>query len=215
VKRCHKMGMRGINTNSDPQLHDLPSLAEPYWYPLWELCSDLDLPVNFHIGGSEISMAASSSGMWFPKLSIKQFACGSTMTFIANSRVLANLVISLVLERYPKLKVVSVESGVGWIPFMLESIEYMMQETGVKYQVPPHELFKRQIYACAWFERRNFVPMARMLGVDNVMFETDFPHPTCLHPNALDYVATTASEFTLEERKKVFGGTAARVYNIR
>ena len=66
VKRCQKMGMRGINTNSDPQLHGLPSLAEPYWYPLWELCSDLDLPVNFHIGGSEISMAAASSGMWFP-----------------------------------------------------------------------------------------------------------------------------------------------------
>ena len=136
------------------------------------------------------------------------------MTFISNSRVLANLVISLVLERYPKLKVVSVESGVGWIPFMLESIEYMMRETGVKYLIPPHELFKRQIYACSWFERRNFATMARMLGVDNVMFETDFPHPTCLHPNALDYVATTASEFTLEERKKVFGGTAARVYNL-
>jgi len=46
------------------------------------------------------------------------------------------------------------------------------------------------------------------------MFQTDFPHPVCLYPDALEYMADAAAQFTPEERAKVFGGNAARVYNI-
>jgi predicted TIM-barrel fold metal-dependent hydrolase len=214
TKRCHKMGLRGINTNSDPHMHNIPDMGAPYWYPLWELCTDLDLPVNFHIGASDESMSWLDIGAWPSHGVSTQMAYGSTMLFIGNSRVLSNIILSLFLERFPKLKIVSVESGVGWIPFLLEALEYQMQETGIKYKVPPFEVFQRQIYSCSWFEKRNFVATARMLGVDNVLFETDFPHPTCLYPDALNYIAAAAGEFTLEERRKVFGGNAARVYNI-
>lgn len=214
TRRCHRMGLRGINTNSDPNDHGMPDLSDPYWYPLWELCSELDLPVNFHIGASDSAMNWIGPGVWPSHNADAQLAIWSSMLFIGNSRVIANIIVSLFLERFPKLKIVSVESGVGWIPFMLETLEYQMQEAGIKYAIPPFELFRRQIYACSWFERRHFAASARMLGVDNVMFETDFPHPTCLYPEALNYVATAANELTVEERRKIFGGNAARVYNI-
>ena len=214
AKRCHKMGLRGVNINSDPQTQGLPNLGHPHWNPLWETCVANDLPVNFHIGASEDSVSFSTTGYWAETGSNTQLAYGSVMLFIGNSRTLTNILLSLFLERFPTLKIVSVESGVGWLPFVLEAIEYEMNETGIKYKVPPFEVFRRQIYGCSWFEKRNFVANTRMLGVNNVMFETDFPHPTCLYPDALQYIGAAAGEFTPEERAKVFGGNAARVYNI-
>jgi len=116
-----------------------------------------------------------------PRSIVKRPPPPAGISFFGNARVLTNIIVSLFLERFPKLKIVSVENGVGWVPFMLETLEYQMQEARIKYTIPPFELFRRQIYACSWFERRNFPASARMLGVDNVLFETDFPHPTCLY----------------------------------
>lgn len=214
VERCHKMGLRGVNTCTDPHEHGLPSLGESHWDPLWDTCSGLNLPVNFHIGASDESMTWFGQGSW-PMFTLNQkIAFGSSVLFLSNARVLSNIILSRFLERFPNLKMVSVESGVGWIPFLLEALEFQMQEAGIKYTVPPLEIFRRQLYACSWFERNNFVHSARSIGVDNVMFETDFPHPTCLYPDAMGYMKDTAGEFTPEERKKVFGGNAARIYNI-
>src|SRR5208337_2643256 len=57
VQRVHGLGLRGINTTTAPHQHGLPDLGEPYWNPLWEVCSSLDMPVNFHIGAAESDIA--------------------------------------------------------------------------------------------------------------------------------------------------------------
>jgi len=75
-------------------------------------------------------------------------------------------------------------------------------------------VFKRQIYACTFFEKKNFVSTLRQVGADNIMFETDFPHPACLYPDGLEYMEDAIAEMTMEERRKVFSENAARVYNI-
>lgn len=214
VERCAKLGMRGINMNSDPHVHGLPMLGDPYWYPLWEVCQDKSLPVNFHIGASDESMTWRGSGMWPGFNPDLQLAYGSLMLFVGNLRVLANILLSRFLEQYPKLKIVSVESGAGWVPFMLEGLEYQLAEAGVKLKDSVHDIFKRQIYACAWFERRNILEVMRDIGTENLLFETDFPHPTCLYPKPLDYMTDVLAEMTAEERAKVFGGNATKVYNL-
>jgi predicted TIM-barrel fold metal-dependent hydrolase len=214
TRRCHKMGLRGVNTNTDPHNHGLPDLGAEYWYPLWEICTELDMPVNFHIGSSDESMTWFGSGCWPSHNVDAQLAFGSTMLFLGNARVLSNIILSRFLERFPKLKMVSVESGVGWIPFVLEALEYQMKEGGLDFQISPKELFRRQIYACSWFERDVLVDTARTLGTDNIMFETDFPHPTCLYPGALQYIENVALGFTPEERSKVFGGNAVKLYKL-
>jgi len=222
AERCHAMGMRGININSDPQGHvdeqgnRLPDLGQPAWNPLWELCQSLDIPVNFHIGASEQTMNWMGSQPW-PSLSDERgLVVGSTMLFANNGRVMANLMMSGLLDRYPKLKFVSVESGLGWIPFILEALDYQFKEinTKVKLELLPTEYFARNFYACFWFEQRMQEHMIRAVGVDNVMFETDFPHPTCLYPGALKHAARGLATFNLEERRKIMGGNAAKVYSI-
>src|SRR5262249_49853178 len=114
----------------------------------------------------------------------------------------------------PRLKFVSVESGIGWIPFMLQMLDYMYGEMsqGNALQRQPSEYFKTNIYACFWFERKDIGDTVRKVGVDNVMFETDFPHPTCLYP--VERSSFAMPELTADERRKVLSGNAARVYNI-
>ena len=214
VERCAAMGMRGVNMNSDPQTNGLPHLGDPHWDPLWAMCVEKNLPVNFHIGASDESMSWRGSGMWPGFADNVGLAYGSMMLFVANLRVLVNILLSRFLERHPRLKIVSVESGVGWIPFMLEGLEYQMAEAGMEIETPIREIFQRQIYACCWFEKKEIVKTIRAVGADNILFETDFPHPTCLFPDATGYLAPAVAEMTPDERGKVFGGNAARIYGL-
>ena len=217
AERCHAMGMRCVNINSDPQLHGLQDLSGEYWTPLWEVCSDKGLPVNFHIGASDSTMSWYGETPW-PSLRPEERAVGGTMMFISNAKVILNLITSGLLERFPKLNFVSVESGIGWIPFILETLDYSLAESGArrldKLSMSPVEYFRRQIYATFWFEGRDAASSIRRVGIDNVMFETDFPHPICLYPRPLSQVRDCLAELTLEERRKVLSTNAARVYNL-
>ena len=216
VERCAAMGMRGVNINSDPQLHGMQDLSGDYWNPLWELCCDKNLPVNFHIGASDSTYSWYGEAPWPSLNTSKKLTIGSTMLFISNAKVLSNLIVSGLLERFPKLKFVSVESGLGWIPFILEGLDYALRENGhagtANLSMSPLEYFRRQIYACFWFEGRDLAQSIRQLGADNCMFETDFPHPTCLHPRPLEHKGLAG--LTVEERRKVLSTNAAKVYNV-
>jgi predicted TIM-barrel fold metal-dependent hydrolase len=97
---------------------------------------------------------------------------------------------------------------------MLEGLAFTSAEAGLKYDIPLKDVFRRQIYACSFFERDHFVDTVRQVGVDNVMFETDFPHPACIYPDAREYMVDAIAEMTPEERFKVFSGNAAKLYNI-
>ena len=155
-----------------------------------------------------------SNGLWPGHNPDIQLAYGSLMLFVGNLRVLANIFLSQFLDRWPTLKIVSVESGAGWVPFLLEALEYQMLEAGMKTKHSPTEIFQRQIYICSWFERKNFAGMVRQIGADNVLFETDFPHPTCLYPDTIEYMADAIAEMAPDERRKVFGANAQRIYNL-
>src|SRR5205814_2281832 len=95
-------------------------------------CSDKSMPMNFHIGASDESMSWYAAGIWPGHDENIQLAYGSAMVILANQRVLANIFLSRFLERWPALKIVSVESGAGWIPWLLEAVEYQMLEAGMK-----------------------------------------------------------------------------------
>jgi predicted TIM-barrel fold metal-dependent hydrolase len=216
--RCQKMGIKGINTNSSPQDHGIADLGQPYWNPLWEVCSDLRMPINFHIGNSSESMDFFGKACWPSQSDDRKLALGSTMLFLHNAQVFANIIYSGILERYPNLKFVSVESGVGWMPFLLEALDYELDEAAPKSKallsMKPSEYFRRQIYACFWFEQRGFRAALDAVGINNIMFETDFPHPTCLYPDALEHVAHTLEGLTFEDKRKLLSANASRVYSI-
>ena len=218
ISRAYALGLRGVNMSADPQRLGVPDLGEPYWDPMWEACGALHMPVNFHVGASETAMSWFGDSPW-PSLGRDQkLALGSAMIYLSNAKVLGNLIFSGVLERHPTVKFVSVESGIGWIPFFLESLDYQLEETAQSSRefltMKPSEYFRRQMYGCFWFEGNALGATIEAVGVDNCMFETDFPHPTCLYPDSLERVGEALGTMDDSVIARVMGKNAQRVYSL-
>ena len=81
---------------------------------------------------------------------------------MGNARTVGNLIYSGIPERFPHLKFVSVESGVGWLPFFLEMLDHQLTETApnelADLSLLPSEYFRRQFFGCFWFERSTIKP---------------------------------------------------------
>ena len=133
---------------------------------------------------------------------------------------MGTLIFGGVFDRHPKLKMVSVESGVGWIPFILETMDYELWENAPAQAAElarmPSEYFKDHWYATFWFERAmgNLQAVVDAVGEDNILFETDFPHPTCLYPDPLGTIADKMATLRPGSRRKILGDNACKLYRL-
>jgi predicted TIM-barrel fold metal-dependent hydrolase len=221
VRETHRtadLGMRGVNLTSDPQDLGAPDLADRAWDPVWEACSERQMPVHFHIGASLTTMNFFGNYPWESHDEDTKLAIGGALLFVGNARVVVNIICSGMLDRFPALKVVSVESGTGWIPFILEALDYEMDENAPAQKAAlsllPSEYFKRQMYATTWFEHRNLASLIESVGEDNIMFETDFPHPTCLYPEPLKTADHNLAGLDTAVQRKILGENAIRLYRL-
>lgn len=220
ARRVAALGARGVNMTSDPQDLRAPDLANRAWDPFWETCTELELPVHFHIGASITAMSFFSNYPWASQPMNTQLAIGGTLLFVGNARVVTNTILSGMFDRHPDLKMVSVESGVGWIPFILETLDYEMSENApdelALLKKMPSEYFRSNLYATFWFENnRNKLPeLIDAVGEDNILFETDFPHPTCLYPHPLQTVEAKMATLAPAVRKKIYGENARQLYRL-
>ena len=218
IERAESMGLRGIVTCSNPHDSGFPNLAQPEWNAVWEICEDLKMPINFHIGASEGDID------WIGRVPYDtwpgplRLTIGGSSLFMGNSRWMANLLFTDVPERYPDLKFVSVESGVGWIPFFLESLDYQAGETAPDHlkhmPMKPSEYFRRQFYATFWFESVSLPMAVEYLGADRIMFETDFPHPTCLYPESMERATNTIGLLPEDAQHKILQDNPFELYRI-
>jgi uncharacterized protein len=220
TERVAKLGLRGINMTSDPQDLGSPDLANHAWDPLWEVCEQLHMPVHFHIGSSNTAMDFFGKYFWPSQHEYVKPAIGGGMLFLNSARVVMNTVFAGIFDRFPKLKMVAVESGVGWIPFILETMDYELWENAptqaAELSRMPSEYFKHHWYATFWFEKNqgDVQGLIDKVGEDNILFETDFPHPTCLYPAPLETMAAKMETLRPETRRKVMGENAAKLYRL-
>ena len=218
ARRVAGLGVRGVNMTSDPDDIGGPDLADPAWDPLWEVCTEFQLPVHFHIGASVTASTWSGRYPWPSQTENVKLALTGTLLFVGNARVVANGIVSGLFDRHPDLKWVSVESACGWIPFILEALDYEMNENAPEetraLKKLPSEYFKSNLYATFWFERNNIQAMVDAVGEDNILFETDFPHPTCLYPKPLELVADKIAPLSPEVQRKILGENAKKLYRL-
>jgi predicted TIM-barrel fold metal-dependent hydrolase len=182
LHRAVDLGHRGILFPGAPHELDFPYLSDRAWDPLWSAAEEANLPVSFHVGSGDMrrSMTPMDCNSW-PVAR----AHVSTDIFLNLGRQLNDLLFSGVLSRFPTLSFVLVESGIGAVPFILESADYHFTVSNVRQEWPwydmlPSEYFRRQVYCTVWFERVAPERLIDVIGVNNVLFETDFPHPTAL-----------------------------------
>jgi uncharacterized protein len=222
--RAKKLGHRGVVFSNDPTCFGQAKLSDPAWDPLWAAAQEMELPVNFHIGSGDPSpfeLVHPSAGKH------AAFASLPILFTLDNARAIVSIILSGVCHRFPKLKFVSVESGVGWIPFALDTMDWQWINSGASQEHPeyngmlPSDYFKRQFYACFWFERKTLHSAIRDLGADNLLYETDFPHPTSMSPGPAssaqapaDYIQETMADLPSDVVRKLLHDNAVKVYNL-
>jgi predicted TIM-barrel fold metal-dependent hydrolase len=145
---------------------------------------------------------------------------------MANVKVIANLITGGVCHRFPDLKFVSVESGIGWIPFALDHLDWQWKNCGVpeehpEYDLLPSEYFKRQMYGCFWFEDGTVKAAVDQCGADWILYESDFPHPTSMSPGPAtaaveprQYIADTLGDLPDDVLRKILHDNAAKLYHM-
>ncbi len=218
IQRVADNGLRGIVTCSNPEEAGLPDMGQPAWDPIWDLCSNLAMPVNFHIGSSKGNLDFFGKAPWPSFGAERKLAVGSANLFLGNARVIGNMIYSGVPERFPDLRFVSVESGIGWLPFFLESLDHQLLETApnelADLTMAPSDYFRRQFLGTFWFESAMVAAAIDFLGPQSVMFETDFPHPTCLYPRDDARLSKTLAGLEPEVVQRIMQDNAAELYRI-
>jgi predicted TIM-barrel fold metal-dependent hydrolase len=219
IERVAALGFNGIVTTGAPHKHGQPYLGDHHWDPMWSACRDAGMSVSFHAANGDLSEHLTLERFAVDGPAVT-FARTSTSAFLDNAQQVTDLLCCGVLARFPEVKFVSVESGLGWIGFVLESCDYHFKKARVDKEKPefgdllPTDLFRRQVYVNYWFERLEQWHVDAV-GADNILFETDFPHPTCLYGDEVTAALGNGLEALPEDvRDKILWKNAAALYRV-
>lgn len=214
ARRCLDLGLKGFVLPDTPERLGIPSFIHDYWTPLLEMCADRGVPINFHLNAAIDPNALTWEGFAFEQT----LSVVATMYSIGNAATLGNWIVSGRLDRHPKLKIGLIESGMGWVPFALEALEHqfdeMLPSKSKMLQRRPWDYFRDQFWVTYWFESVGPKLLLDTVGVDKVLFETDFPHPTSLYPGVQEHIVDTLGGYDDHVRKRVLERNAVELYNL-
>lgn len=211
LKRAAARGHRGIIWSTAPQEFGGAHFNDKSWDPLWATAQELDLPVALHIGSGP-----AASDRWSGYSFFRGLAHLSTVAITSNISAISNLLFCGVLDRFPNIKFMSVESGLGWVPYLLETADHQYNQQrlwkeGMK--MKPSDYFKRNIYVNFWYEKQG-VALRKLVGVNNVLWEADFPHPTSTYPDTKKILRNILKDVSPADQYKMLEGNARRVYKL-
>ncbi len=214
--RCVEvLGLKGVLLPDKPENYGLPGFLDSYWAPFFEFCSAKKIPINFHFAAAFDGFSLAWNGFPFER----RMAIGSALCYLGNAATLSNFLLSGLFDRYPGLRMVSVESGLGWIPFILEALEYQMDEMmpneAKKLQRRPIEYFRDHFWACYWFEKVAPKHLFDVIGVDRILFETDYPHPTTLYPHINEHIEASLGGHDRAVQRRILQDNAAELYQLQ
>ena len=209
IERVKTRGvLRGIEVANT---HDMKPLFHPDWNPLWAAANEAGLPVHFHtIGGPP----PNTEGL-APLQQRQAFAVRITSFQLAMSRILMEIIFGGVLESWPDLKVVIGESGIGWIPYILDhmDLEWEDQFKDLTLTKKPSEYWYRQCRATYQSDKIG-TRLLDVLGEDNVMWGSDFPHPDGVWPDSQEFIEAELGHLDAALRHKVVCANAAELYGF-
>jgi len=212
VRRNAARGVRAVCFSEIPPFLGLPSVHDPdhYWDPFFRACAETGTIINMHIGSS--SKMPSTSADAPP-------AVGSTLTHSNATYSMVDFMFSGVLVRFPDLKLAYAEGQIGWIPYILERADKVWEENrgwgGVADIVPepPSTYFHRQIFGC-FFDDAFGLKNVESIGVDNITYESDYPHSDSTWPQTRQIAEKQMKDLTDEQVYKIVRGNAIKLYDL-
>ena len=215
VGRAVKKGHRGVVMLAEPSTTrpGLKHFNDTWWDPLWATCQDLGVPIHWH---SSAGLNKISIPRWKGYTPNQGQAMGPAGSFSTQAQFIPNLIFSGVLDRFPKLKWVCAETGIGWVNYMLEICDHEWERRHLWTEgivTRPSELFRRQLHVDFWYERAG-IELRHQIGMDNIMWESDFPHSTSTYPESRQFVDRTLAGVPQKERDQLCYGNAMRIYGL-
>ncbi len=206
LKRIAKKGMKGAMIWAEPP--DERPYAHPDYEPFWAAAQELNIPLSLHLGtGLKGHQSAAMKHLVLRVATIHQ----------AVERSLVVLICDGVLEKFPRLKIVSAEHDVGWIPYLMEKMDKVQAKfsavTGMKLSMRASEYMKRQVFA-TFIDDELAVDVLPHYGAENIMWSSDYPHTAATFPRSREYVQELLGTVPEEPRRKIVRDTAARLYGL-
>jgi len=209
LERCHKAGLKGAIIWQAPH-PDLPFYSSHY-DKFWAAAADLDAPVSLHI------LTGHSYNKDKERKGVERYRGSVNLKLHDIASALFELIFYGVLERYPKLKIVTVENECGWLPFMVQQWDYYYRRFRGVNPPPitkdPSEFVRDQVYSC-FFNDSVCGHNLEWWGQNNVMWSNDFPHPNSTWPNSLKIIQRDLGHLPLETQTKVLATNVCKLYNL-
>jgi predicted TIM-barrel fold metal-dependent hydrolase len=195
-----------------------PKLDDPAWESLWSALEETGIVVGWHItvfGPNPHSRAAGKAASVFE----------NTKFFMANFlEPFVDLFAWGILERHPKLKMVMAEAGTGWLPWLVQELDYRhwrlweakefwADKGGAALETKPSELFKRQIWA-TFQEDYAAMSLIPFFGEGHLLWASDYPHPDGVWPNSKTAIERQMASLSPDMRQKLTHDNAAKLYGL-
>ena len=210
VHRNAERGVRAVCFSEIPPYLNLPSIHTDYWEPFFRACEETGTVINMHIGSSSKMPSTSADA---------PAAVGSTLTFGNAMSSMADWLFSGWLERLPSLKLAYSEGQIGWIPYILERADNVWEENrawggfGENVPEPPSTYYYRQIYGC-FFDDKYGLDNLEKVGVDNICFETDYPHSDSTWPHSKEVAEKLMGHLPEDVIYKLMRGNAIEMLGL-
>lgn len=213
LERTTRAGMKGGLIWQVPH-PDYPFTSDHY-EPFWEAAQALGAPVNIHIltGFNYTKDPVRRSG-------VEHFRSSVNLKTGEAADMLVYLIFSGVLERYPDLKIVIVESEIGWIPFYLQQWDYYYRrflrnaELAATIPNPPSYYFNRQVYA-TFFNDNVGAHNFDWFGTDRFMWSNDFPHGNTTWPDSKKVIERDLGHLPADVQAKLVRETVVDLYDLK
>ena len=212
LERCAKLGFVGAMITVYPPAEVPYSL--PMYEPLWAAAQDLQIPLSLHIATNRPGPGQEFQNL----LSTPPWFLSNVDHWVRES--IGQMIFTGVFERYPKLQVGAVEMELSWVPHFLDRIDYTYTQRQIEFA--PYR-FKEDMLPSDYFHRNVFlgfqedavgIRLRDIIGVDSLMWGGDYPHPESTFPKSQEILENMLVDCTEEEKAKITGGNATRIYNL-
>jgi predicted TIM-barrel fold metal-dependent hydrolase len=211
VRRCAAQGSFAVAFSENPHPLGLPSIHSHHWDPFFAACQETNTMVCMHIGSSSRMPATSPDA---------PFIVSSTLTFQNAMGSMLDFIFSGTLERFPTLRIAYSEGQVGWMPYVLERADKLWAERsdnsfGTSLPHPPTSYIAGRVYGCI-FDDETGLKNRDAVGIDQICFETDYPHADSTFPHSKKVAADICAQAGLDDTEtyKLIRGNAIAAFGL-
>jgi len=206
IRRMAAKGAKSVAFPENPAPLGLPSYWTTHWDPVFAAAAETGLPFSMHIG--------TSGGLVVPAKESSE-AVGISLCGVNSMSASTDLIFSGLLHRHPNVKIALSEGGSGWVAYLVERMDYTWERTrlGVDRSEKPSELFARHFWTC-FISDATAIAMRDLIGVDKLMYETDYPHNDSNWPHGRKVLEELLVNVPDNESRMIAGENARKLYNF-